>query len=905
MLSRLSISRRAVALVVTLPLIGLSPAIAQTPAGAVVHGTISDVSSGLPVANASVTLERSGQPVANTTTDSSGRYTFPAEPPAIYTVVAAENGYGRTASLDVPLTPGSTGATVDVALARSTGGATQGLRTIGSTQTSATQGGGLQRTSTVSEDLSSTALLRQNYVNVGEAVTNLPGVNNTGHSSTIGDDTSISLRGFSPSEAQTLLDGHPIGPIGVGGGGYNFQVSPFFVLSNTQVTFGAGALGLYGTDATGGAIDLQTLNPTRDREFTLSQGFGTQGKAFSALQATGTVGKLGFAFGGATQGTYGDFAPQIITQSGNLGFDNSPGNIAANTHLVSGNYSLRDALLKLQYEILPGTTATITGYTAHSRDDKSGVGDNDFQPLSLATQAAQSLAGTGNCPANLVPVKTSDAGAITCETVAAAAAGNFGPSGGGPNPFQEIVNQDYHGRLTTNYLGNTIAIDGYVDNYNLNYNRNQNSQNANGVFTGGFNQNLYKTNGFLISDDSPRGNNDFGFGYFVQHQTFDSNNFDTANLVIVPNPTLFLATDNIFIKDTYSPKPWVTFFGNVYYKLLSTTGADTLDPRATLILRPTAHDVVRLVAGKTDGEPAANLAQTTLNNTPSNINPNSSCSSLVGLPANAPSAQTPNQIGVGNLGAKNLQQESASDYEITLGHQFAGGSQFQLGGYVQREANLIQSLNVPVPAGTVPDGLLQQIYSRIQSSCGPSYVGTLQDLSLQQAFNSSTSGLFRGIELSGRAYVNRNLFLDGTYDLQQAQIFGYSNDQLMANPRNINGGQIRGVPLNKGSLGAEYNGRRGFDARIDGYYFGVNNGYSRPGYGFANLSLDYGYGKTGSEFTFAVNNLTNSAVQNYGFFNQGVASPVNGFANATAGNNEIFGLPPRTFLFTLTQHIRE
>lgn len=900
--------RRFVAATALFTLVPTVPVGAQSATTATIVGSVTDVASGLSLPNVPVTLYRASTIVTKTVTDQSGTFRFADVAPAVYRIDVRADGYGSSLSDDIAVAPGRVNYNVN--LARATGSSGQELRTIGSTSVNSTLGGGLQRTSTVSEDISTDLLSRQNYPNIGEGLTTLPGVNNTGHSSTVGDDTYLSLRGFDPSESQTLLDGHPIGPIGVGGG-FNYQISPFFVLRNTQVTFGAGALGLYGTDATGGAIDLQTLNPTRERDIAFSQGIGTQGKLLSALSATGTVGKLGYAFAGATQGLYGNFKPQQITQTGNLGFDVSPGNVAANTHLVTGNYSLRDGLAKLQYEFFPGTVATITAYTAHSRDDKSGVGDNDYQPFGPELAIAQGIATAPNGPASnptacgvgTVAVTINNAGSIACQTPAQAAAGSYGPSGGGSNPFQDIVNQDYHGRLVSNVLGNSISIDGYVDEFNVNYNRNGASELPNGTFTGGFNQSLYKTNGFLVSDDLPHGNNDFGFGYFTQHQTYDSNQFDTTNLVIVPNPQLFLATDNVFLRDTFSPTPWLTLYTNVYYKLLSTTGSDTVDPRATLLLRPTPRDVVRIVAGKTDGEPSAGLAQTQFNNTPSNINPSGSCSSLIGLPSNASTATAPGQIGVGNLAGNGLQQETATDYELTYGHQFTDGSSFQVGGYVSRAANLITSINVPVTPGLIPNNLLQQYFARIQQSCGSSYVGTLADLSLNQAVNGTTSGLYRGLTLSGRERITRYVALNYQYDLQHAQIFGYSDSNLMGNADEINGGQVGGVPLNSGSLGAEFDNHHGLDARIDGYYYGINNGYHRPAYGFANLSVQY-QAKTGTELSLGINNLTQSAYQQYGYFNAGVAGPVNSFyTNNQISAPEEFGLPPRQILFTLTQHV--
>ncbi len=894
--------------------IALGPAAASAqPApnrtGTQITGTILDSSSGLAIPGADVTLYRGTTEIARTVSSSSGTYTFANEPPAIYRLVVARRGYASSQSDDVPIVPGtqSVAVNIDINVAANTSQQPT-IRTIGRVNSSSTLGT-LQKASTVSRDLASQTLLQQNYANVGEALNTLPGVDyGGGHSSTVGDDLSISLRGFAPSEVQTLLDGHPIGPIGVGGGGFDYQVSPFYALRNTQVTFGAGALGLYGTDATGGAIDMQTIDPSSRGSYTFVQGFGSQGKSLSATQLTGTYGKLGYALGGGVQGTFGNFAPGVRTQTGNLGFDLSPGNVAANTYSVSGNYLLRDGIAKLQYQIAPGTVASVTAYSASSRDDKSGVGDNDFQPFSQSLVAAQGAAGKHGCGTNLVAI-TTGANAFRCDPVNLAAAENAGPAGGGPNPFQTIVNQDYHGRLVTSFLGQSISIDGYVDSYNVNYNRNSATFDpALNIYTGGFNQNLFRTNGFLVTDDIAHGNNDFGFGYFTQHQTLDTNNYDTGTHLIVPQTQAYLGNNNVFLRDTYSPSPLVTLYTNVYYKLLSTTRSETVDPRATLLLRPTTKDVIRLIAGKTDGEPAAILAQTQLNQTPSNLNPQSRCGNFVGLPSNNldPTGTSSRPLSVGRLGASNLNQETASDFEVTYGHAFANGTTVQIGGYDQRTANLLTTNAVNasgLPTGTISPLLLQQYYARIRQACGPDYVGSPGDLSLSQDSNGTTSGLYRGIEITGRAFATRNLFFDFSYDLQHAQIFGYTDAVLAANPTFINGGQTTGYPLNKGSLGAEFNNRHGLDVRVDGYYFGINNQFNRPAYGYGNASFTYELPKTGFEVNLGIANFTNSATQQYGFLNVGTPNPVNDGVPGD-GVTEQFGQLPRTFLVTFTEHVR-
>lgn len=870
---------------------------------ATISGTVTNTLNGSGVAGATVELVRGEMTVATTTTDGSGKYAFVNQAPGIYHLTITYPGFGSTNSSDVTAIPGESTLVVDVALSTAPVRARKAaaLRTIG--QISVSARAGLQKSSTVYRDISREDLARQNWANIADGIGQLPGVNIAGHSSSIGDDESISLRGFAPSESETLLDGHSIGPIGVGGNTYNYSLSPFFVLRNTQVTFGAGALGLYGTDATGGTIDLQTIDPTLKPEFTFSQGFGSQGKLTTFGQATGTVGKLGYAFAGGVQGTYGDFKPAIVTQTGLLGGDISPGNIAANTYSVSGAYALRSALGKLAYTIAPGTVASITAYNASSRDDKSGVGDNDFEPIQdiLNNQTVDGASGT--CPGQ-VELTVDNSGTIKCYSPQQAAQLTSGPAGGGPDPFQTVTDQDYHGRLVSNVLGQTITLDGYVNTYNLNYNRNHASQNDAGIYNGGFRQELYKTNGFTVSDDILHGRNDFGFGYSTQHQVFTGTDFDTGTLQIVHRPDRPLGTNNIFLRDTFSPTSYATIYTNIYYKLLSTTGGDTLDPRITLQLKPTDFDVIRVIAGKTDGEPAAALASNNFNQTPSNLNPH--CDGYNGY-SDGTSDPSSRPLNVGTLGASDLNQETATDYQLTVAHSFKNKSTIQLAGYVDHTNNLLQSARIAIPSGAIPATLLAKYYARINQICGSKarpYVGSINDLSFTQAFNGTTSGLFRGLELSGRAYAGRNLFFDFSYDLQSAQTFGYSDDQLAKNPTVINGGQVAGIPRNRGSLAAEFENEHGFDARLDAYYFGNNNAYSRPSYTFENASVSYEFKKTKSTLALGINNLGNNASQTYGLINGGVPSPVNQFGAPSDGYTEQFGLTPRTFLVTLTQKVR-
>jgi len=86
----------------------------------------------------------------------------------------------------------------------------------------------LQTSSTITQAVNPIVLQNENYLRLGDGLATLPGVNVSATSSAnLGDDLYIDIRGFGPGETQTLIDGHPIGPFGVGvaaigAGGYNF-----------------------------------------------------------------------------------------------------------------------------------------------------------------------------------------------------------------------------------------------------------------------------------------------------------------------------------------------------------------------------------------------------------------------------------------------------------------------------------------------------------------------------------------------------------------------------------------------------------------------------------------------------------------------------------------------------------
>ena len=255
--------------------------------GTTISGRVLDAQGGLPVPNALIELERNGTQVATTHTDANGAFTFQDEPPGIYSFLISSIGYQSTRAPDIVVTSDEPHVSFQTAIFRATGG----LQTI---YVASAGRNALQTTTTINEHIDTSLLQTEDYQRLGDLLTSVPGVT-TSTSSSAGDDMSLSIRGFDPTETATLLDGHPIGPIGAFGQGYNYNVSPFWGLSSTDVIFGSGATGLFGATTIAGAVDFQTINPTPQNEASITQAVGSDEKFMTGLMATGTDGRFGYA----------------------------------------------------------------------------------------------------------------------------------------------------------------------------------------------------------------------------------------------------------------------------------------------------------------------------------------------------------------------------------------------------------------------------------------------------------------------------------------------------------------------------------------------------------------------------------------------------------------------------------
>jgi|SRR5580658_506122 outer membrane receptor protein involved in Fe transport len=898
-------------------LLSAAPSTAQSGGAAALTGLVVDQRNALPAPGAAVTLVQNGTVTAATTTDANGRYAFTSVPAGVYAVVVRARGYAVSETDDLALAAGTT-TTLNAALVSSATSARTGLAVIGSTRSS----NALAAATTITQQITPEEVDDVGLIRVTTALATLPATNFS-TSSSPGDDASINLRGLGTDESAMLLDGHPVGPLGVGSGGFNFSLGPAWGLSKIEVTYGSGAQGLYGSDTIGGAVNFVTISPTLTPQQTFQQQLGGFGISSTALAATGTAGRFGYALAAARLGEYGDFAPGQIVQAARpdnaVGASANPNgtcqtssnplnpaqnpdvsacNLALNTYAVSQNTEQSMDLAKFTYAISPGTNLTLRAYDAVQWSDSTGNGDNDYLPYS--TRLGQVNSGTPNCAvgggaiSNGYTVVTNDAtGATACFTPQQLAAATYGPDGGGSGRDRSTRMADYDLRLTTTAGANNITVDGFVNNYVYW----KNSSEAGGISATGeylgtptF-ANYYNTQGLLVSDDISTARNDFGFGYTAWHQLQTGNEDDASGLTIYP--TGFFGEYSFFARDDYTITDRLSLFLNAWEKHSSVTDHSTFDPRATLQFRPTSRDVFQLTYGRSDGAPSPQLK---LVGTAVASDPGASLTSVTCNGYN----------DVTSAGNPNLQSESANDFEIGYGHRFSADSNIQINAYDTAVQNQLFSASQPLLQYGLSNvlfapGALQTYINRLDSQCGLTLNNqtVLQYLSVSTTYNAAHA-LARGLEFSGRQRFARIAYIDYGYYIESSEKTGISNEILLSNPTVVNGAQLAGIPLHQATLSLDV-APGPWEFRLDNYYIGFNNPLNRPAYWSSNAFLSYTLRNGRTSLTLGGTNIFNQAVQFYGYLGYGTAPITNTISGSSPAPSEEFGIEPAQLTFTLRE----
>ena len=906
----------------------VAPLSAQTASA--ISGLVVDQHSALPVSGATVSVSQAGTVVSTATTDSAGRYSVSLAP-GLFTVSIRANGFIGSDTADVTVSSGVT-STVNASLAASTTSQAASVSTIGRTQSTRNP---LQSATTITQSVTPEELTQTGQLRVGQQLGTLPGVN-FATSSAVGDDSSINLRGFGSTETSTLLDGHPVGPLGVfvGNAGFqynanfNYALWPSYGFSSIDVTYGSGAQGLFGSDTIGGAVNFVTIGPTRKPQFQVQQQVGGFGQLATTFTATGTSGKIGYVVGAGVLGSYGDFFPgTLIAQSARpnnvapfpgppysvnpnglcdqYSNDVSACNLALNTYAVSQNNKLTTLLGKLAFQFSPVTSLNMSFFDAVHWADSTGNGDNDNLPYS--TRLNQIGNKTSNCTtsggvAGYTVYTDPIAGATTCYTAQQYAQATFGPDGGGAGRQRSTRMLDYNFRFNTAIGNNNIAANYF---YNF-YTYWKDSSIAGGLDANGnplgtpVYANFFNTQGLLVSDEIVSGSNDLTFGYTLYHQLVTGTQLTSITTGFQTIPTQYPGEWSYFLRDSYQFTNQLALFANLWEKHSSVTGLSTFDPRLTFQVRPTNHDVFQLTYGRSDGAPSPILKQTGV---PTVVDPGSSLTSLT-CPQNG--VIVPNSVvGSGN---PTLRSESANDFEAGYGHRFYADTNVQINAYVTSVKNQLLSATVPLStfgANNVifPAPALATYIGKLDSQCGlalspTDLAGATPYLGVSTTFNIA-SALARGLEFSARARLTPWAYIDGKYSIESSTQT-VPDSILINNPTLINGGQIAGIPLQQATL--SFDAAPGpWEVRVDNYYIGYNNTYNRPHFWYTNAFLSRSFNHGNSLLSVGGTNIFNQAAQDYGYIGYGTAYPTNALSGVSPTASEEYGLSPAQLTLTFQQ----
>lgn len=250
---------------------------------------------GTPVAGASVTLSAAGrQRTAHS--DARGTFSMQGVPAGTYAVRADAPGFATISQQTVTIDP--TNATITVVFERAT---TNSLTVIGHVRASA--GETVSTSSAPSVILSAQDAAAAGVTAVSSMVWNQLATTPVlplggGSNATV----SFALRGPDPTETLVDIDGHQVNNGNTGD--YDLSLLDPAALQDVQLVYGISPSSLVGPNTIGGAINVQTLQPTLAPHALVRFFGGSYGSFGETLQATGSDRRFGFAFSyhGASSG---------------------------------------------------------------------------------------------------------------------------------------------------------------------------------------------------------------------------------------------------------------------------------------------------------------------------------------------------------------------------------------------------------------------------------------------------------------------------------------------------------------------------------------------------------------------------------------------------------------------------
>ncbi len=263
----------------------LMPCAALAAASVDVTGTVT-ATDGMPVAGASVTLSAQGR-MKSATTDARGSFSIFGVAFGTYAVHAAAPGFATISQQTVTIDEAS--STISVVLERAT---TNSLTVIGHVRASA--GETVSTASAPSVTLSAQDAAAAGVTAVSSMVwdqLNTTPVIPLGGGSNATE--AFALRGPDPTETLVDIDGHAMNNGTTGD--YDLSLLDPAALQNVQLVYGIAPSSLVGPDTLGGAINVQTLQPTLAPHALVRLFGGSYGSFGETAQATGSDQLFGYA----------------------------------------------------------------------------------------------------------------------------------------------------------------------------------------------------------------------------------------------------------------------------------------------------------------------------------------------------------------------------------------------------------------------------------------------------------------------------------------------------------------------------------------------------------------------------------------------------------------------------------
>jgi outer membrane cobalamin receptor len=333
--------------------------------------------SGAPIVQARIVLD--GPKHAVTTTDAKGDFSIDG-PPGQYVLSASARGY---ASISVNTTIDAD-SHLDVVLEP---GDSPKLRTIG--RVTVNGGYSLNRNVIPEMDVTRQQMDAVGYENALDGLKQVPSaIVQYPDSGAPTAPAVVSLRGPDPSEALVTLDGQTLNDGNTG----DLDISQFPVaaFNSINVTEGLGPTDSLGSNTFGGAVNFVTLQPTQAEHFTLAGTMGSYDTSQLFLNATGSIGKLGYAFAGSNFQQGGQVNANVYVTPSNYApincgkaTPNNPENCPTLTHLGS-TIASRLGSMNLVYNFSQRSDAGVRIFTlGNSRDESSavnGIAGNPFIP---------------------------------------------------------------------------------------------------------------------------------------------------------------------------------------------------------------------------------------------------------------------------------------------------------------------------------------------------------------------------------------------------------------------------------------------------------------------------------------------------------------------------------------------